>query len=274
MENVAYAHVEGYQTLVDLFGYWPLFHDAQIRSIAIDPTGPTITMALLLESRPSEKDADAADIQVTLRWQQVERFQLTFQPGDDSQENYLNELTIHFQSGVLTTHLEPLWGIGGQIRSRRMEVVRLLQQADPTVLSEDPSFQDLPARRRSVWRRHQGSAAGQDDETEAGWVSVFTTRMRGPLGEVYHQLKDSLVTTVLRDHGIAVRYSRPVFRPAGERSTSKWRGNYLDPYWDIAYLVPEAQAEAARSLIAEIEQAPLAEEDQAMFEVDPAEDTE
>lgn len=124
-QTLALAFIAGAAKLVDLYGYWPSFHDAQVEAITLEREGPTVTIAFttndLVVKSGTEQGSQLA--KVTLRWHEVE--DLALRATEWSEENWVWDmnLTAH-EKGVLT-ELLPNYGIGGSIVARRMEVLEV-----------------------------------------------------------------------------------------------------------------------------------------------------
>ncbi len=124
-QRLALTFIEGAAKLIDLYGYWPSFHDAQVERIAIDRKGPTVTITfttndLVVKDGVRQGDQVAT---VILRWHEVEK--LTLQATDWSEENWVWDLDLAVQQDRVRTKLLPNDGLGGSIVAPRIEVLEV-----------------------------------------------------------------------------------------------------------------------------------------------------
>ncbi len=116
--------ITGASKLIDLYGYFPSFHDAAIESILIERDGPTVTIRFTTNDaayRGDElQDADQLAI-VVIQWSEVSDLRLS---GID-RRNWIDGLTFSVEGSSIRSELELMDGIDGFIVARRVEVVEV-----------------------------------------------------------------------------------------------------------------------------------------------------
>jgi Immunity protein 50 len=124
-QRLALAFIEGANKLIDLYGYWPSFHDAEVETITIEREGLTVTIIFTTDDLV-EKDGERQGNQlakVTVRWYEVA--DLALRAADWSEENWVWDLSLTADEKGIRTELLPNDGIGGSILARRMEVLEV-----------------------------------------------------------------------------------------------------------------------------------------------------
>jgi hypothetical protein len=122
-QKLALAVIEGAGKLIDLYGYWPSFHDAEVETISIEREGPTVTITFTtndLVVKDGQRQGGRL-AKVTLRWYEVE--ELSLRATDWSEQNWLWDLSLSAGENGIHTDLLPNDGIGGSILARRIEVL-------------------------------------------------------------------------------------------------------------------------------------------------------
>ena len=122
-QKLALAVIKGASKLVDFYGYWPSFHDAQIATIHIEREGPTVTICFTTNDLVVKDGREEGDqlARVTVRWYEVE--ELTLRATDWSEQNWLWDMNLAAHEEGIRAELVPNDGIGGSILARQMEVL-------------------------------------------------------------------------------------------------------------------------------------------------------
>jgi hypothetical protein len=121
-QKLALALVEGAAGLVELYGYWPSFHDARVEAVQIEREGPTVTIVFTTNDLVDKEDKRQRDqlARVTVRWYEVE--ELTLKATDWSEENWVWDMQLTAHENGIRAEILPNDGIGASIVARRMEV--------------------------------------------------------------------------------------------------------------------------------------------------------
>ncbi|HKI18385.1 MAG TPA: Imm50 family immunity protein [Isosphaeraceae bacterium] len=118
------AFVTGASKLIDLYGYFPSFHDAVVESILIERDGPTVTIRFTTNdeaySGGQVREPDQLAI-VVIQWSEVSDLRLS---GID-RRNWIDGLTFSVEGGSIRSELELMDGIEGFILARRVEIVEV-----------------------------------------------------------------------------------------------------------------------------------------------------
>jgi hypothetical protein len=124
-QELTLAKIESAAKLVDLYGYWPSFHDAEVETITIERAGPTVKITFTTNDLVVKEGKEQGDqlATVTVRWYEVE--DLTLRAIDWSGENWVWDMNLTVHEDGIRTELLPNDGIGGSILARRMEVIEV-----------------------------------------------------------------------------------------------------------------------------------------------------
>ena len=112
--------IEGAVQIVDHYGYWATFHDAQIVYLLIEPEEETIT-ATFEYNDMTDDDAKSGSSKITLLWQKVVKYSL----AADYKTLWMDRLYgIEFtqQEEWIETKIDATDGLGGTIRSHGVRV--------------------------------------------------------------------------------------------------------------------------------------------------------
>jgi hypothetical protein len=123
LEERALALIEGAAQLVDVYGYWPSFHDAQVETVVIERRGPTVTIHFITNDQVDKDGVQERDklAQVTIRWHEVKDLSLN---GIDWEENnWIDGLTVRRDGDDVRTVIDPMDGFHGFIVAGRIEVL-------------------------------------------------------------------------------------------------------------------------------------------------------
>ena len=113
--------IGGAAQVVEYYGYWATFHDAEVVSLLIEPEQGTIT-ATFDYNDMTDDDSKTGSSRITLLWQKVIEYTLTA----DYKTLWMDRLwEIDFtqQNDWIETNILPTDGIGGNIHSRIIQVV-------------------------------------------------------------------------------------------------------------------------------------------------------
>jgi hypothetical protein len=114
--------IGGASQLIDLYGYFPSFHDAVVESIFIEKEGPTVTIRFTANDaayRGDEMENPDQLATVVMRWSDVRDLGLS---GID-QHNWIDGLVFSTDGNSIGSELELMDGIQGFIVAGRVEIV-------------------------------------------------------------------------------------------------------------------------------------------------------
>lgn len=113
--------IEGVAPVVDYYGYWPSFHDADYVAIHIDMNGPSIQIDFrLYDWNDATKIANRPTIK--LLWHSVE--DLTLTGIQEMGQNAIGEMQISKSDSVITTLIQTTWdGTNISFHAESVEVI-------------------------------------------------------------------------------------------------------------------------------------------------------
>jgi hypothetical protein len=118
--------IPGADAVVDWFGYWPTFHDAEVLAITINRSGPSTVVVYTFDMT---EEVDPQGFYVLAKHAIVTFAFEGFLPGYDStrimdpnHQNVLSSLWITKIPDGFELNLEECYGVSGVIRAARMEV--------------------------------------------------------------------------------------------------------------------------------------------------------
>lgn len=119
--------VNQHELLTSVFGHWPTFHDAEILSIELDRSKPSIEIEIYVWRM--SKDTDEAgyfkkenEAVVRLRCARINDLTLT----DFNHQNVLGELTFEATPDGVRVTLWSLYGVGGSFSCESAAVLSVL----------------------------------------------------------------------------------------------------------------------------------------------------
>ncbi len=114
--------IEGAAQVVEYYGYWATFHDAELVSLSIMPEAETIT-AIFEYGDMTDDESRSGLSRITLEWQDVVSYVLQ---ADYTryQMNTLHRISFVEQDGWINTELVPIDGVSGKVRSRKVQVTQ------------------------------------------------------------------------------------------------------------------------------------------------------
>ena len=118
------AVIAGASKLIELYGYFPSFHDATVESIFIEREGPTVTIRFITNDAAYRADKLQNPDQlamVAIQWHEVSDLRLL---GID-RHNWIDGLAFSIEGGSIRSELELMDGLQGVIVARRVEVVEV-----------------------------------------------------------------------------------------------------------------------------------------------------
>src|SRR5437879_13062877 len=94
LEERALTLIEGASQLMDVYGYWPSFHDAKVETVVIERQGPTVTIHFVTNDLVDKDGVQERDklAQVTIRWHGVK--DLSFKGLDWEENNWIDGLDV------------------------------------------------------------------------------------------------------------------------------------------------------------------------------------
>jgi hypothetical protein len=118
--------IVGSSMLIDLYGYWPSFHDAVLERIAIDRIGSTVmieftTCDMVFDG--DEMKAPDQQARVILRWYEVS--ELSLGGIDSSQLNRIGGLGFSPDGKTIRCVIELMDAMHGVIVAGRVEVLEV-----------------------------------------------------------------------------------------------------------------------------------------------------
>ncbi len=112
----------GASKLIDIYSYFPSFHDAKVESILIETDGPTITIRFITNDAAycgDELQNPDQLAKVVMQWSEVSDLRIL---GID-RRNWIDGLVFSMDGTTIRSELELMDGIEGFIVARRVEVV-------------------------------------------------------------------------------------------------------------------------------------------------------
>jgi hypothetical protein len=127
--------------LLDAFGYWHSFHDAEVHRAVLDRGGgddrPSVTLLINVYDSSGALDERGyydvrVNVMVSLRFTDVEDLELS----DLGTQNVINELRLEAQSsGRIAVELGPCFGLNGVFTCRAVEVLDVVPYSRPAAPS-------------------------------------------------------------------------------------------------------------------------------------------
>ncbi|WP_047497646.1 Imm50 family immunity protein [Terriglobus sp. TAA 43] len=121
-DELAYQSITGHEAIVDWFGCWPSFHDAEVVDIELHRAGRsrlhvhTFEMTNEVDERSRYKLNKHAI--VTFSFEEISSMELRW----FNQQNVLSDLSIELSSEQITILLGHCFGVEGHIASQRVSV--------------------------------------------------------------------------------------------------------------------------------------------------------
>lgn len=132
---VPVAHAE---RLLEAFGYWHSFHDAEVHRAVLDRGGaeerPSITLLINVYDSSGALDERGyydvrVNVMVTLKFSDVDDMEL----GDLGAQNVINELRLEPQpAGRIAVELAPCFGLNGVFTCGTVEVLEVAPYVRPS----------------------------------------------------------------------------------------------------------------------------------------------
>jgi hypothetical protein len=176
----------GAQALLDWFGYWPSFHDAEVLSIDLNRIGPTRIRvhAFAVTGAVDSDDSYVCDKHciVTLLLEDLEGVDLV----DFNQMNVLSSLKFQRENDTFVLTMSSLYGVGGSIKAKSMRIELTLG------IPQDSQYKN------DAW----GGSDGDDNESAAGPERLDSFLILGPEPSRYGFLdvfQSFFFVTALRD---------------------------------------------------------------------------
>lgn len=150
----AYRRIEGYEKLTSYFGHWPSFNDGYVQSVCVK--GTTVDLQIFVDDVQAERARRPFRAEVTLRWEGVERFDLSvpdvmqFVNGRRAEDGYYHG----FLSGMKVSEVEGNFhaeffdqetDFTACLRSARMGVVDVV----PVETVEEEAYREYEERSRA-----------------------------------------------------------------------------------------------------------------------------
>jgi hypothetical protein len=114
--------IPGASELFAWFGYWPDFHDAEIISLVLNRSGPSVLSIRTWHTtdQVDERGCFIKEKHVVLSFQMEEILDLTL--SNFSQQNVIYGLEISKVKQEYKLVLDPRYGLAGSIRARRLSM--------------------------------------------------------------------------------------------------------------------------------------------------------
>lgn len=136
--------------LLDVFGYWPSFHDAEVHRVVLDRGArdeqPSVTLLVNVYDSSGALDDrgyynERVNVMVTLRFTDVEDLALS----DLGVQNVISELRLESQPGArIAVELGPCFGLNGVFSCGAVEVLDVVPYSRSGV-SSGPASRDSQA---------------------------------------------------------------------------------------------------------------------------------
>ena len=138
-------HISGTEKVVELLGYWPTFHDAEVISFSAQRAvpgkkGATVARLAVLVRQYEAVGEGTAKYELVLRKSVLVRFVFNggcnFELSEFNLQNVINSLTVFpaksDEAANLHVDIESIWGFGGSLRcvSAAVEAVEVLRNAE------------------------------------------------------------------------------------------------------------------------------------------------
>ena len=120
MNNNPPEFIEGAAQVVEYYGYWATFHDAELVSLAIMLEAEAIT-AIFEYNDLTANESNSGSSRITLRWQNVAKYALMAEYTNCNADS-ISQISFVEQDGWIETKIVPIDGISGQIRSQSVQV--------------------------------------------------------------------------------------------------------------------------------------------------------
>jgi Immunity protein 50 len=119
------ANISGAKTLIDWYGSWPTFHDAEILELFLDRRGKSWikihTWLMTREIEPGGKFVLEKHLVITFEMENVNDLELSA----FSQQNVISGLEVEPAEGGIKVLLEPCYGLTGYIVAGRVSLMLL-----------------------------------------------------------------------------------------------------------------------------------------------------
>jgi len=114
-----WAEISGATRLLEIYGYWPTFHDATVEQINIRRETAEVVMIFHYIDLRSGGESEAAT-EIHILWKDVQRYELLL-------EGYVvyGVAFSYDDDFILTEFEEYRWGLGGKIRSKAVEITNV-----------------------------------------------------------------------------------------------------------------------------------------------------
>jgi hypothetical protein len=114
-------------TVVQRFGRWPSFHDAEIVRIVLDREGVVLDLQIKVALTLAEADTAGyfkleKPTLVTLRFAGVDELEI----GDFNQQNVIGDLAFDTAGTRIKVTIWPTFGLGGSLSCERIEVIEVV----------------------------------------------------------------------------------------------------------------------------------------------------
>lgn len=131
--------IAGTEKVISIFGYWPSFHDAEVISFSVSRAFPgmaSVNSAALTVHVRDYKQVGAGtssyelvcckSILIELVFHDVHNLSLS----EFNHQNVIDSISLNYLDGVLIdVEVESVWGFGGVIQCKRVEVGRVTRLA-------------------------------------------------------------------------------------------------------------------------------------------------
>lgn len=121
--TVRYTLVENYDNLISAFGEWPSFHDAEVRSLVLDSSGPDLELTIYVFRTGSEQNAKGQFIRfdeflVGIRFSAISELNIS----DFNEQNVLAGLSLAEEPNGRRVGLDGLYGLTGSFLCEAIEI--------------------------------------------------------------------------------------------------------------------------------------------------------
>lgn len=120
-------YISGHEKVIEYYGWWPTFHDAEVRELFLNHIGPTCKMKIYVYDMYRNQD--------TLEWSKSDRYAVVSFQFNQIEEielknfNKQNVLScIEFkkeEKGIINVSFPSIYGLDGYIRCKNIEVIGL-----------------------------------------------------------------------------------------------------------------------------------------------------
>lgn len=105
----------------EYYGYFPTFHDAEIRKVELDREIPSAIITMLDYSRDEMREAKNPSVEIVVRILNITEIELR----DFNYQNVLTSIVITEEENKINISINSVFGLSGRIVADRIEFLRV-----------------------------------------------------------------------------------------------------------------------------------------------------